>query len=310
MFGLKSSRLSSAVRLFSSQRGFILRQTAKTASASGNASIHLCNGCARCFSSTATKSSSSPSAASSSTAPHLNRLVNKLDSEIAEQTRILEVADGDLSTETVLSEFESLLSAGNWQLDYKPGNAQVTLKRTGPSGLHTSLSFNVSEVVNGALNEFENDEDSSEMEEAEASSTSAEQREGEEADEDFVDEEMGEYASFPVLIELERPLSLAGSASGSSRLVMECLAEIADDSPSLTIEKISLLPTDSAATSAAYLGPDYATLDEGLRQQFDKFIEKELKASEMVAFMSAFGQAAEAREYQKWLEGVKGLLKD
>ena len=297
LFG-RSVAISKRCLQFAGLRGF-------SSKALVNASIskmgHVnCKGCVRCFTSLTKKAS--PAAGGNPTA----RLLSKIDAELVEQTRLIEEAGEDLSVDSVANEFESFLQQGNWTLTHEQGNSLVVLTRTdASSGIKTVASFDVSEVVNGSMNEFENTNEADE--EGTAQETASETSRGSqraEADAEFSEdmEEMNDYASFPITLQMERP-------GMKSRLVIDCLAELADDAPTLMVEKVSMMPLEDAASQAAYLGPDYSTLDETLRQQFDKFVEKELAGKELVAFASAYGHAAEAREYQNWLESVKAFFK-
>lgn len=235
-----------------------------------------------------------------------SRLLRQLDVEIGEQRRVIEESGEDMSPQAVLEGFSEVVGgAGGWQVSDAPGQALVTMTRRDPALNGTlTVRFNLSEVINGSSMEFdqdEYDEEEEEGDESEETKSDIEARQ-EEGEGEFEDDSPG-YASFSVTVELVR------DSLPDKKLVFDCMAEAAEDSPTLTVENVAILSTDmSTDGNATYNGPDYSTLDEDLRGAFDKFIEKTVKPAEMVSFISAYAQAKEANEYQSWLEQAKAIL--
>ncbi|KAF5389597.1 hypothetical protein D9757_004181 [Collybiopsis confluens] len=73
------------------------------------------------------------------------------------------------------------------------------------------------------------------------------------------------------------------------------------------------LVTDSTAEGdwrrrGIYMGPQFDTLDVGLQEEFDKFLQERGIDGNLALFIPEFAEYKEQAEYVRWLEGVKGFV--
>jgi len=127
-----------------------------------------------------------------------------------------------------------------------------------------------------------------------------EAKEEEEVDEFDADEDL-EPQPYNFTLEVTRQ----SGPEKTLKFEVEVLSGIDDTAEDIYITAVHVLPKDSKVESP-YLGPDYYSLDETLREGFDAFVKKNFK--KLVPFIAAYSRAKESKEYAGWLNDVKQIV--
>lgn len=239
--------------------------------------------------------SSSKTATKPSSIRH--QLLQELNSEIVAQNTLIEEYKESLEdTSAVMEEFSEMLQAGGWEVNRETGSSEVAIRRSDENGA-IAIKFDMNDVVNGSAIEDEMDEE--DMEESEAAEAEAEEPTETEAEAeaeaaDLEDDFGSTYTSYPIVVEVTK---------GDKTMYFDCLAELTEDDPILSVENIS------SSTSVSSYAPVYENLDSELKEKFSKFIGKAINHKEMLNFIALYAEAEEAREYQNWLEQVRDFIK-
>ncbi|KAJ3781265.1 mitochondrial glycoprotein [Lentinula aff. detonsa] len=209
-----------------------------------------------------------------------------LSNKLLEETKYEKESMAELSKEPeFLQEFKA---HGKWQIEDTPLNDEVLLTRKfGNENLR--LTFSIVDI-RGENEEFDN----------EAAS--------EENDEDNSQEEEV-LNTYPIRASLTVTKS---SAPGSLAIDMMCQeGQFVIDN--ITYYKEGSLATDLTAEAdwkrrGIYMGPQFDTLDIGLQEEFDKFLQERGIDQSLALFIPEFAEHKEQREYVGWLEGVKSFV--
>ncbi|KAJ3714990.1 mitochondrial glycoprotein [Lentinula raphanica] len=177
---------------------------------------------------------------------------------------------------------------GRWQIEDTPLHDEVTLTRKfGNENLR--LTFSIVDI-RGEQEDFDN----------EAAS--------EENDEDGSQEEEV-LNTYPIRASLTVTKS---STPGSLAVDMMCQeGQFVIDN--ITYYQEGSLASDLTAEAdwkrrGIYMGPQFDTLDIGLQEEFDKFLQERGIDQSLALFIPEFAEFKEQGEYVRWLEGVKGFV--
>ncbi|KAL2315015.1 Mitochondrial acidic protein mam33 [Schizosaccharomyces pombe] len=211
-----------------------------------------------------------------------SKLINALSSEI------------DYEKNQVLSEIS--LPPVNYDIEDVQGSAVVVLKaKHGDENIR--ITMNVSQDVTDAVPEeqdFTEFEDEQEL-----------QNQGESAEDEFPNEDLGRFQ--PCTIEISKP--------GNGALVFEATAlDDGFDIENIYFSKdIDMLTSDSLEAEwkrrKQYLGPSFKELDPELQDLFHSYLEERKIDESLSSFIVSFGLTKELKEYINWLESVRQFLK-
>ncbi|KAL0579237.1 Mitochondrial acidic protein mam33, partial [Marasmius crinis-equi] len=115
--------------------------------------------------------------------------------------------------------------------------------------------------------------------------------------------------SYPVRVSLT-----VSKTSAPGSLSIDMLAQ--DGSfvtENITFYRDSKLGTELSAEAdwkrrGIYLGPQFETLDVGLQEEFEKWLQERGINESVALFIPEYAEFKEQTEYVKWLEGVKGFI--
>lgn len=221
----------------------------------------------------------------------LSRLSKPLQSEL-EFNRDF-VKDQELEVKQVQEKYAKTLQLQDWTVHCEDGSTEVFLK-TERNGMQVVVRFDaelVAECVNSGVFEDEDAiEDAQEEEEEEENSLESES---------YYDED-DEYGAQPYnyTVELHRTDVLP---DGFVEMEVECNPATQD----LYINSVYLRSNDKAKSATSYAGPSFESLDESLREKFDKWAVKNL--AHLTPFIAEFSQAKEAEGYAHWLNTLKRM---
>ncbi|KAJ3813252.1 mitochondrial glycoprotein [Lentinula aff. lateritia] len=210
-------------------------------------------------------------------------LSNKLTEEMKYEKESM--TDSPKEAADILEQFKA---QGKWQIEDTSFNDEVTLTRKfGNENLR--LTFSIVDI-RGEQEDFDN----------EAAS--------EENDEDGSQEEEV-LNTYPIRVSLTVTKS---STTGSLAIDMMCQeGQFVVDN--IAYYKDGSLATDLTAEAdwkrrGIYMGPQFDTLDIGLQEEFDKFLQERGVDQTLALFIPEYAEHKEQREYVSWLEGVKGFV--
>ncbi|KAJ4490263.1 mitochondrial glycoprotein [Lentinula aciculospora] len=184
-----------------------------------------------------------------------------------------------------LQEFKA---QGRWQIEDTPFNDEVTLTRKfGNENLR--ITFSIVDI-RGEQEDFDNE-------------AASEETDGDGSQEEEV------LNTYPIRASLTVTKS---STPGSLAIDMMCQeGQFVVDN--ITYYKQGSLATDLTAEAdwkrrGIYMGPQFDTLDIGLQEDFDKFLQERGIDQSLALFIPDFAEHKEQGEYVRWLEGVKGFI--
>lgn len=226
----------------------------------------------------------------------MSKLVKPLDAEIEFNKKF--IAAEELSINAVEENFSKLLKDQNWTVTSAPNSTAVEM-RTTRGDMDVLVRFDaelVAQNVNSGTQEFDEDEADEEIEDAE---------EEDEFDEDEFDEddEVGPQP-FNFTLELTRHEALPGKFI---ELEMEAIPgpTTGGQADEVYVNSIAIRHNDASLVSDAYAGPEFASLDETLRDSFESWATKNVR--QLVPFITEYSKAKEAQEYGKWLIDLKAF---
>jgi len=241
----------------------------------------------------------------------LSKVNRPLDKEIEYNNRLLE--DEQLNVNTVKDKYSRLLQEQGWEISSQTGSSLVELKATrGPISI--SVSFDAAYVVQ-ATRSSEMMEEDAEMEQVEEEdrlmqSKNKNKKVEEEFDDGFVgeNEDQFDHDVTPFTFNIK----LANESAILSKFLNFEVEVLPTESPGKDEISLTNLTLESKEESISqpgtdlYLGPDYHSLDDSLRDQFDNFIGKNFK--KFIPFIREYSEAKEAEEYGNWLNQVKKII--
>ncbi|KAI9508574.1 mitochondrial glycoprotein [Russula earlei] len=187
--------------------------------------------------------------------------------------------------EEIVEEPESLKelkNAGIWAIEDVPGNDEITLKRKFGNE-HIRLIFSIADLQSG-------DESLGNLEGEDSASEDA-------------------TASYPLRCSLTitKP-----SVSGSLSIDAVC------QEGQFVVENVSFYSDSKLATDLTaeadwkrrglYVGPQFETLDLGLQEEFEKFLQERGINESLALFVPEYAQHKEQKEYVDWLSNVKTFI--
>jgi len=178
---------------------------------------------------------------------------------------------------------------GKWQIENTPFNDEVTLSRKfGNENLR--LTFSIVDIRGEQDESFDNESAAQESEE-----------------DGSQEEEV--LNTYPIRASLT--INKAGTP-GALAIDMMCQeGQFVVDN--IAYYKDGSLATDSTAEAdwkrrGIYMGPQFDTLDIGLQEEFDKFLQERGIDEHLAFFIPEFAEFKEQTEYVQWLEGVKDFV--
>ncbi|KIK68621.1 hypothetical protein GYMLUDRAFT_36089 [Collybiopsis luxurians FD-317 M1] len=209
-----------------------------------------------------------------------------LSNKLLEELKYEKETMAELSSEPdFLREFKA---QGKWQIEDTPFNDEVTLTRKfGNENLR--LTFSIVDIRGEHDEGFDNESAP------------------EEGEDNSQEEEV--LTTYPIRASLTITKS---GAPGALAIDMMCQEGqfVVDNIASY---KEGSLATDSTAEGdwkrrGIYMGPQFDTLDIGLQEEFDKFLQERGIDENLALFIPEFAEFKEQSEYIRWLEGVKGFV--
>lgn len=249
----------------------------------------------------------------------LTKINRPLDKEIEYNNRLLE--DEQLNINKVKSKHARILQEQGWEIVDQSGSNLVELKASrGPVSMF--VSFDAAYVVQAtrsseSMQDAEMEQEEMEEEDRSVQSKGKNNKRNEEEFEDdgFAEENEDQFEDdvtpFTFNIKLANEDALPGKFLNFEVEVLPTELPGKDEISlnNLTLESrevISSSPNGQSNTDP-YLGPDYHSLDDNLREQFDGFISKNFK--KLVPFIREYSEAKEAKEYGSWLDQIKKIIK-
>ncbi|KAI7898189.1 mitochondrial glycoprotein [Cokeromyces recurvatus] len=203
-------------------------------------------------------------------------LAHKLEEEIK-----YEKSDENVNQPEFIKEF---LEANSFQIDDKPGVDEVTLTRTFGNEKIRVL-FSISDINNTTPDEFLPEDDMAVAED---------------------DEE--EAISFPVRA------SVTIEKDGHGAVTIDTIAQEGQISvESVMYYKDSKMANEQSAEAdwqrrGLYIGPQFAELDEGLQNQFERYLEERGVNAALANFLPGYVEYKEQKEYVQWLQNMKNFV--
>ncbi|KAI8375011.1 mitochondrial glycoprotein [Choanephora cucurbitarum] len=201
-------------------------------------------------------------------------LIHKLDEELQYEKSNEEPAQPEF--------VKDFLEANAFTLEDKPGVDEVSLVRNFGNEKIRVL-FSISDINNAASDEFL-------------------------PEDDMTGEEEEEVVSFPVRA------SVTIEKEGQGAVTIDTVAqdgEIAVES--VMYYKDAKLANEQSAEAdwqrrGLYIGPQFAELDEGLQNLFERYLEERGINSALANFLPDYIEHKEQREYTQWLDNMKKFV--
>ncbi|KAK7462848.1 Mitochondrial acidic protein mam33 [Stygiomarasmius scandens] len=208
-------------------------------------------------------------------------LSNKLSEELKYETQAVE---GAPAVPEFLKKFKE---QGVWEIEDLPYHDEVTLSRKfGNENLR--LMFSIVDIRAEEAEDFENEE--------------AVAEENEEQEHDALD-------VYPIRASLS---ITKDSVPGALTVDMSC------QEGQFMMDNVSFYRDGKLATELTaeadwkrrglYMGPQFETLDIGLQEEFEKFLQERGINESVALFIPEYAEWKEQAEYVKWLESVKGFV--
>jgi complement component 1 Q subcomponent-binding protein, mitochondrial len=177
---------------------------------------------------------------------------------------------------------------GKWQIENTPLHDEVTLSRKFGNE-NISLTFSIVDIRGESDEAFDNESAA------------------EEAEDGSQEEEV--LNTYPIRVSLNITKS---STPGAVTVDMMC------QEGQFVVDNIAFyqegkLATDSTAEAdwkrrGVYMGPQFDTLDVGLQEEFEKYLQERGINEDLAMFIPEFAEYKEQVEYVRWLEGVKTFV--
>lgn len=196
--------------------------------------------------------------------------------------------------EQVTEKWANMLNDQGWAVSCKE-NSTIVEMTTERGDMKVVVRFDA-EMVADSVNE------SSMAEGMEEVSEEAESREEMLEEDELAEEDMEDYGPQPfnMTVELHRP-TLQGRFV---EMEMEAIPGPASEGGDhIYINSIAIRHAYSTEARETYSGPQFDSLEEDLRSQFETWAEKNLR--HLVPFVTELSQAKENAEYESWLTDLK-----